>query len=224
MSRLGTLRSAACRLRSTLGAESLVVCADGYVLRASPARFDVALAESRAEHAEEELCDGRLGQARRLLTSALELWDGEPLSGLCGSYAEVQRARLSEWRLSLVERRLEIDLDLGRHDGVIAELAALSSEHPYHEHVRDLQMLALHRSGRRAEALAVYSATRRFLREDIGIEPGSELTDLHRRILVSDCGLDVRNTRASVPVGSRWPARCARPRSPFRGSATSATV
>src|SRR6266550_2250886 len=81
-------------------------------------------------------------------------WNGPALAGVPGRYAEAQRARLAEVRLMALERRLEIAITLGHHGDVVPELTALVSEHPFRGRTRQLLMLALARSGRRADALA----------------------------------------------------------------------
>uniref|UniRef100_UPI0015EFFAE9 ATP-binding protein n=1 Tax=Streptomyces phytophilus TaxID=722715 RepID=UPI0015EFFAE9 len=114
---------------------------------------------------------------------ALDLWDGEPLAGLPGPYAERERTRLAQWRLSLLEGQLELDVEVGRRAEAISELTALTAAYPLRERFRELLMLALYRSGRQAEALAVYTDTRRQLTDELGVEPGPALAALQQRIL-----------------------------------------
>ncbi|MBT2451626.1 AfsR family transcriptional regulator [Streptomyces sp. ISL-43] len=124
------------------------------------------------------------GEARRLLGRALELWRGPvALAGLRGRVFEAASARLAQERLDCVEHALAADLALGRHARVCAELSELCAEHPLRERLVELYMLALHRSGRRGEALAAYAAARRRLAEQAGLDPGSELASLQAAIL-----------------------------------------
>ncbi|MBT2539880.1 tetratricopeptide repeat protein [Streptomyces sp. ISL-44] len=124
------------------------------------------------------------GEARQLLGLALELWRGPvALGGLRGRIFEAAALRLAEERLDCVERALAADLALGRHAESVAELAALTAEHPLRERLVELHMLALHRSGRRAEALAVFARARRRLAEETGLDPRRELVALHAAIL-----------------------------------------
>jgi hypothetical protein len=96
-----------------------------------------------------------------------------------------------------VERRLEADLALGRHAELVGELEALIVEHPLRERLRGQLMVALYRSGRQAEALEAYQATRGALVEGLGIEPSRALKDVEQAILRQDPGLDLAQ-RASV--------------------------
>ncbi|NEE34140.1 AfsR family transcriptional regulator, partial [Streptomyces sp. SID7982] len=90
------------------------------------------------------------------------------------------------WRLQLTETRLDLDLDVGCHAEAVSELTALTAAHPLRERLRELLMVALYRSGRQAEALAVYADTRRLLAEELGVDPRPELAQLQQRILRAD--------------------------------------
>ncbi|MFI1094576.1 BTAD domain-containing putative transcriptional regulator [Streptomyces sp. NPDC020917] len=185
---LAALRSYAFRLRKALGSDALVTDSGGYALHVAGDALDYTVVERLAAEAEKTRGSDP-ARARELLGTALDLWHGEPLAGLPGPYAEMQRSRLAEWHLGLLETRLELDLDLGAHAEAVSELTALSAEHPLRERLRALLMLALYRSGRQAEALGVYADTRRLLAEELGIDPSTELSDLHQRILEADAGL-----------------------------------
>ncbi|GII52744.1 hypothetical protein Pth03_11330 [Planotetraspora thailandica] len=130
-----------------------------------------------AEHA------GRAAQAAEELDQALAMWNGPALAGVPGRYAEAQRARLAEVRLTTMERRQEIAIALGHHRDAVPELTALVGEHPFRERARQLLMLALAGSGRRADALAVFRDAHRLLADEFGVEPGPELQRIHREIL-----------------------------------------
>ncbi|MDI5971453.1 BTAD domain-containing putative transcriptional regulator, partial [Streptomyces sp. SL13] len=185
-SALAALRTYAFRLRKTLGADTLTSVSGGYALRTTPDGLDVCVAERHTAAADRARAAGDPAGARELLSSALELWSGEPLAGLPGPYADNQRARLAELRLRLLESRLELDLELGEHAEAVSELTALTAEHPLRERLRALLMLALYRGGRQAEALGVYADTRRLLADELGVDPCAELAELHQRILCAD--------------------------------------
>ena len=192
---LAALRTYASRLRKALGAHADVLVSEsgGYALRATDGRpldLDHDHAEQYAGEAEKAKAQGDRARARELLDDALSLWDGEPLAGLAGPYADTQRTRLEEWRLSLMETRLELDLEFGHHAEAVSQLTALTAAHPLRERLRELHMLALYRSGRQAEALAVYADTRRLLADELGVDPRASLSDLHQRILEADTCLD----------------------------------
>jgi len=116
----------------------------------------------------------------------LALWAGTALAGVPGPYAAVQRARLSELRLSALLERLACMVDLGRHTAAAVELRALAAEHPLREELRELQMLALYGAGRQAEALEAFRETRLLLREEFGVEPGPGLRAVRQRIVTMD--------------------------------------
>ncbi|MBB2745398.1 UNVERIFIED_ORG: DNA-binding SARP family transcriptional activator/tetratricopeptide (TPR) repeat protein [Microbispora rosea subsp. rosea] len=194
---LGALRTYVSRLRTVLEPDRsprtpprlLTSVGRGYALRLDPARFDLAVFERECAAAESDRRTGRAGEAARRLRGALRLWAGEPLAGAVGPYAEHQRDRLAERRMSAVETLMELDLELGRHAEIVSELVALAAEHPLRERLRAQLMLAYYRCGRQAEALSVFTETRQALVEELGIEPGTELADLHRRILAADPSL-----------------------------------
>ncbi|MYX96192.1 tetratricopeptide repeat protein [Streptomyces sp. SID486] len=204
---LAAVRTYASRLRKVLDPGVLVSESGGYAVR-SPGEgaLDLTVAQDLAADAEKARGAGDLGRARTLLNQALGLWDGEPLAGVPGPYAEGQRARLEEWRLGLLESRLDLDLEQGCHAEAVSELTALTAAHPLRERLRELLMLALYRSGRQAEALAVYADTRRLLAEELGVDPRPGLRELQQRILQADPAL----AEPSAPVAES-PAAPVRP-------------
>ncbi|MGW4130562.1 BTAD domain-containing putative transcriptional regulator [Amycolatopsis japonica] len=139
-------------------------------------RFEKDVAAAKAAHA-----DQRDAAAR--LTSALGLWRGEAYSGVPGPFAEAERARLAELQLTAAELRATALLGIGDHREVVAELTALVQRHPLRESLHETLMRALHASGRQIEALGAYREARRILRDELGVEPGAPLRDLHQRIL-----------------------------------------
>ncbi|MFF3289163.1 BTAD domain-containing putative transcriptional regulator [Streptomyces sp. NPDC003023] len=186
---LAAVRTYASRLRKALTSEYLVSESGGYALRIGREALDLAVAQELAAEAYKANAAGDRTQARALINKVLNLWDGEPLANVPGPYAENQRTRLVEWGLQLLETRLDIDLEVGRHAEAVSELTALTATHPLRERLRELLMLALYRSGRQAEALAVYADTRRLLAEELGVDPRPELSNLQQRILQADAEL-----------------------------------
>ncbi|MEU8648565.1 BTAD domain-containing putative transcriptional regulator [Streptomyces sp. NPDC048737] len=184
---LAAVRTYASRLRKVLDPGVLVSESGGYAVRGlGEGALDLAVAQEWAAEAEKARASGALGRARDLLNRALGLWDGETLAGVPGPYAEAQRVRLEEWRLGLLESRLDLDLEQGCHAEAVSELTALTAAYPLRERLRELLMLALYRGGRQAEALAVYADTRRLLAEELGVDPRPGLRELQRRILQAD--------------------------------------
>lgn len=127
----------------------------------------------------------------QLLYDALALWRGVAFADFADQPFVVAAARrLEEERLNAVEALAETRLQLGDHSLLVVELGDLVAQHPLRERLRAAQMLALHRAGRRAEALAAYGDLRKQLAEEIGLDPSPELVSLHQSILEQDPELD----------------------------------
>jgi DNA-binding SARP family transcriptional activator/tetratricopeptide (TPR) repeat protein len=144
---------------------------------------DAEQAERWATEADKADAEGRPEHARELLRRAVDLWTGVPLAGVPGPFAERQRRRFAELRLSLLERRIALDVELGRGASCVPELRALSDEHPLRERLYALLMRALSQSGRQADALAAFTSARRLLIDELGVEPGAELRAVHAEVL-----------------------------------------
>lgn len=165
------------------GPQLLASIGSGYSLRLDADTIDVHRFEALRELAQRKQTAGDLRGARELLDEALDLWHGVPLSGLPGPFAAAQRARLAEVRLATIERRAELVLESGGHTELVAELTALTREHPFRETLRGLLMRALARSDRRTEAIAVYADVRDRLVDSSGTEPGPALRRLYEQLL-----------------------------------------
>ncbi|WP_234357071.1 AfsR/SARP family transcriptional regulator [Streptomyces sp. NBRC 110028] len=208
------LRTYAFRLRRKLGPGVLVSEAGGYALRAGPETLDLELCRRYEAQARRARAEGDPSEARKLLHTALGLWDGQPLAGVPGPYAQAQRGRLQEWRLALWEAGFELGLESGLHTEMVSELTAFTAEHPLRERPRGMLMLALYRSGRQAEALGLYADTRRLLAAELGVDPGPDLERLHQRILRADPALaappaapmDAAAVHPTVPRPAQLPA------------------
>lgn len=166
------------QLRKVLGRERVQTKAGGYVLGVQADELDLSRFEQLRD-------DGDID-------AALALWRGEPFAELAGHrFARAEGARLEELRLACLEQRIERDLAAGRHAEVVGELEALAHEHPLREHLHAQLMLALYRSGRQAEALEAYQTARSALIDELGLEPGRVLRELHQQILRQDPALDL---------------------------------
>jgi DNA-binding SARP family transcriptional activator/tetratricopeptide (TPR) repeat protein len=161
----------------------------GYSLRLEPGQLDAQVFGRHLDAARAARAAGDLSAAARSLEAALRIWQAAPLSGAPGPWAEIERVRLSELRLTAIEERTEIMLLLGRAAAAAAELAGLVREHPLREGLRGQLMLALYRCGRQADALAAYADGRRVLLEELGVEPGPGLRRLHGQILAAEAPL-----------------------------------
>ncbi|WP_312866151.1 AfsR/SARP family transcriptional regulator [Streptomyces boluensis] len=203
---LAAIRTYASRLRKALGPDVLISEAGGYAVRTGRGGLDLHVVEDLAAASERAREAGDLPTARRLLGRALSLWDGEPLTGLPGPYAEVQWSRLTDWHLELTETHVDMDLESGEHAEAASRLTALTAAHPLRERLREQLMLALYRSGRQAEALAVYADIRRLLSDELGVDPSPGLSELQQQILRADASLD-----AALPQESPRPEEPLRP-------------
>lgn len=201
-----TVRTYILRLRRCLdlgavraGGEVIRLVGDGYSLEPGSAVLDLARFEERVRGARAARDDLDIARAAGLFRDALALWQGMPLAGIAGPYARVQRARLSELHAAAAEDGLAADIGSGAHQAAIPELQTLRDSYPLREKLTELLMLALYRSGRQADALAVFDDSRRVLRDELGIDPGPALREMHQRILQTDSRL----TLPAPPSASR---------------------
>ena len=191
------LRNHVSRLRKVLGpvamdAPRLVARAPGYLLRVEPGELDLERFEWLVVEGREALAAGDAAGAAESLRAAEAIWSGRPLADIeFEAFTQVDVERLEELRLAAVESRIDAELALGSQLGLVPELEALAVEHPFRERFREQLMLALYRSGRQAEGLEVYRQTRQLLMDELGLEPGVELQQLERAILVQDPALNV---------------------------------
>ncbi|MEP6658849.1 MAG: BTAD domain-containing putative transcriptional regulator [Acidimicrobiales bacterium] len=193
------LQGLASKLRRTLGSPDLVAMRGaGYALELDAGAIDVHRYEEMVVAARAAVADSDLGSAAGLLAEAESLWRGDPLADFTyETFAQGAITRLSELRLTAIEERLDIELQLGRHPAAVAELEELVAAHPLRERLRGLLMLALYRAGRQADALRVVQEGRHLLAEELGLEPGHELRALEAAILAQDRSLDV------LPIAAR---------------------
>jgi DNA-binding SARP family transcriptional activator/tetratricopeptide (TPR) repeat protein len=168
----------------------------GYQLTVDPAQVDAYRFESLCRRTSADAADGPDPVEQvALLDEALALWQGEPYSDFrYFHFTRPEVSRLEELRGWAVEQRAECMLSVGRHLEVASELAGRVRQDPYRERLRVLQMLALYRAGRQADALACYQEGRNLLVEELGLEPGTELRTLERAIIAQDPALDFPTT------------------------------
>lgn len=173
------------RLRGVLAATSdvrIVRGSGGYVLTADPMtvdlhRFRYLVRQARAAGDDE--------QATALYAQALELWQGEALATLDTPWINNTRHSLAAERLSAELDRNDVELRLGHHSGLLAELSIRAAAYPLHERLAGQLMLALYRSGRQAEALAHYERMRLRLADELGVVPTAPLQELYQQILTA---------------------------------------
>jgi DNA-binding SARP family transcriptional activator len=207
----GTVRTYVSRLRRLLdtrvaGQTGCVIASagDGYALQLGSAVLDLDQFEGRLHDARRAWQCHNSDRAATLLRGALGLWQGAALAGIPGPYAESRRVGLTELHLAARQERLAMDIATGEQVTAIAELRALLAEHPFREGLSELLMLGLYKAGRQADALSVYDATRRGLRDELGVDPGPALQEMHQRILRADESLmDLPREQVAPLPGAR---------------------
>jgi predicted ATPase/DNA-binding SARP family transcriptional activator len=182
--------------------ELLVTRPPGYLLAAGPDQIDADQFVQLASAASGIAAD-RPDAAAELLDRALGLWRGPALQEFADEpFAEVEAARLDELRVAATEDRFELDLIRGGSSALVAPLGAFTSAHPLRERPRSQLMLALHRSGRQAEALECYRDYRELLDRELGLEPSVQLRSLQTQVLQQAPGLDWRPPAQGPIVGA----------------------
>src|SRR5215469_4413986 len=197
-----TMQNYVMRLRKSLGESRITTQPGGYLISVDPGDLDVSRFESLLASARSAARDGLWEQASDQAGTALALWRGEPLADVDSELLALrEQPRLTELRLQALETRIDADLNLGQAGEVVGELRHLASAHPLREHFHGLLMLALYRDGRQGEALAAYQDARRVLIDELGTEPGTELRELHQRILTADPALEAPGVGRPAAAG-----------------------
>lgn len=178
------------RLRDRLDSARIDHTKHGYRLRIDPCDLDLLVFRAEAEEGRRAAKAGDPEKAVKHLRRALRQWRGDPLADLDLPQLGGEASRLGAERLAVLDDCLEAELALGRHAEVAGELEALLTENPLRERTAAQLMIALQRSGRQAEAIAVYARTRGILIDELGVEPGAVL----------------RRAQASVLRGEEHPA------------------
>ena len=190
---LHTLQGYIYRLRRVLGPEAwrLQTRSPGYQLKASTDELDAQRFQDLAGQGRRALVRGDPRAAADQLAAALGLWRGPLLADLAEVTAlEPERARLEALRLTALEDRVEAELALGGHGGLVGELEGMVAEQPFRERLWGQLMLALYRSGRQADALAAFHRARKVLDEELGIQPSRWLCRRQEQILLQDAALE----------------------------------
>ncbi len=203
-----TVHSHVSRIRSALRAAEvpesearLVSQGNGYLLEIPANAVDVHRFQTMLERVRGT---DDLAVRAEWLRTALSLWRGPALAD---AGTEEFRLRLGsgleELRRQALAERIDADLGLGRHGSLVPELTALVGENPLRERLRGQLMLALYRSGRRADALETYRLGHRAAVDALGLPPGPELRQLEQAILTEDSSLLAPST---PPVVRQHPA------------------
>lgn len=197
-----TLQVYVTRLRDLLGEDTIVTVGHGYLLSAGPGDLDLADFDTWVDDATKLEGEGDLRGATAQLRRALDLWRGEALADVPSEALHQQVVTsLDERRLSATERLLALELRIGRAESVVGGARRLVTEQPLREHPWALLIRALYVTGRQAEALAAYREVATLLADELGIDPGAELRDLHQAVLTGDLAVD--SGAAEEAVASR---------------------
>jgi DNA-binding SARP family transcriptional activator len=180
-------------LRQAIGESVRLTGRDsGYELDVDPEAIDLHQFRRLRRQADVLAADGDCEGAVSLLAEADRLWRGQAFAGIRGDWVARMRDSLDEERRAAIVKRIECELELGRHADLVSELRHLLAQYPLDEAFTAHQMTALYGSGRPGEALSLYRDIRSRLIEEQGTEPGPLLAELHQRILRHDPGLAVR--------------------------------
>lgn len=225
------LRSTVSRLRKRLrdagATRDLIETRDhGYVLNATDDATDIFRFQGLVTDGRRQLTRHNPQAAMRLLTEAESIWRGNAYSEVRDEpFARAEARRLEELRLTAVENRLDAELTLGHQSALVGELELLTHSHPMRERFWSQRMLALYRSGRQAEALRVFQELRSMLVDELGIEPGHDITWLEQAILEQNTALAYA-TPESPPVEDtaedRWGGASPSASTPYASNAPTA--
>jgi DNA-binding SARP family transcriptional activator len=192
----GALRTHVWAVRASLGLRGLVARPPGYQLDVSPEDLDALVFDGLALRGEQAADRGDLPAAVDAWGRALALWRGGVLDGIdIGTASRATVTALTERRYTVLERWARSAMTIGRYATTVSPLATAAAEQPLRERLHELHMEALYRSGRQAEALAVYQSLHGRLATELGIEPGRSLQRLHREVLSGS----ISNSAASAP-------------------------
>src|ERR1700730_1377014 len=187
----------------------LVSSGAGYVLHLVPGQPDAVAFEQDLGRARQLRKAGDAAGAVTALNSALSLWRGIAFAGGPGPFGGTGGVRPGELRSTAAEERADVLLALGRHEEVVPDLTAMVADHPLRERMRGLLMIALYRCGRHAESLRVFDDGRHVLAEELGIDPGTELSRIYQQVLTCDPALNLAAGQAPDPARGSAPPRWA---------------
>ena len=190
------------------GAVQIVTQAPGYRLVFADGGLDVEAFGRLVAEARTALAAGDHGGSRERYRQALSLWRGPALADVVEAAPQLRglAEQLEMERLTAVQERITADLASGLDAELLVELTELVARYPLQERLRGQLMLCLYRCGRQADALATYHDARRTLRDELGLDPGPELRDLHQRILAGGSGFPVPHShRANQPAQAVTP-------------------
>jgi DNA-binding SARP family transcriptional activator len=190
---------------------TIVTRPPGYSIRCTEEDLDLLAFESFVAGGRADAVQHRHAEAAAAFSRALALWRGKPLAGVNSQLIESIGVGFDERRLAVTEEYVAAQLRLGdqqepaRQHELISELAELVTANPFREQLRAQLMIALHRAGRRAEALETFRAGRQLFVEKLGIEPGGELVRIEQAILRGDNETVLSPNHAPAPAATVVP-------------------
>ena len=205
---------------ATDGAPDTLIAGDsiGYRIQTMSGEIDAEVFEHGLADADRLLALNRTGEAAVRLREALDLWRGPALPELDGRAFEAAAARLNELRLTTIEQYTDLELRLGRPHQLVGPLTELVLEYPLRERLVGQLMLALHWSGRQAEALRVYYDLRARLADELGLVPSRRLAHLHDAVLIDNPALSGKTLEVVESLTPTWhPLTRGRPQWRSRG-------
>ena len=206
------LQMAIARLRKALeppngpNGRRLITVSGGYMLTIEPDDLDAHLFAQYILAGRAALDADDPAKATEHLDAGLALWRGPPLSQVAfEDFAQPEIRRLEELRLTAIETRIDAQLQLGHHGGLVGDLESLLARFPTRERLACQLMLVLYRTGRQAHALEIYQRTRAHLASELGLEPGPALKTLQAQILEQEQGLVTTSIPAAIPANRPIP-------------------
>lgn len=180
------------RLRKRLGPDAIETTSyGGYVLRLNDDQIDSRRFERLVGRARDHLADHDPDRASFALDEALAMWRGRALADLDEwEPGRTEAERLDGLRMDAQELRVEAEIAAGRARATLEDARALVREAPFRERRWALYARALYQSGRQTDALDVLGQARRMLREELGLDPGTELLALEDAIRRQDPELE----------------------------------
>ena len=234
-SHISTLR----RLLHGAGADPYVVLASappGYQISVADTDCDVGRFTAEKAAGVRAAAAGRYEDASNHLHAALGEWRGPVLDDLRDfPFVDAYAAMLLEERVAAHTARAEAEIACGRAGAVIAELEALTAEHPYREPLWAQLITAYYVTERQSDALGAYRRLKTTLADGLGIDPGPTVSALHERILrqeplvaerstLTTHKQSVYHTESDIAVGAAYPVAWLRDRTgrqyPLNGAST----
>ncbi|HLU27275.1 MAG TPA: BTAD domain-containing putative transcriptional regulator [Glycomyces sp.] len=205
-------------LRRRLGAarDRVETVGRAYRLRIAESELDTLRCKAKEVRARELRREGRKEEAAAVLREALDEWRGPALADLPGRAAGAIGRRLDEYRIALLEQRIEADIETGAAAGAVQELRQILTAHRTRQRLVGLLMRALHACGRTAEALEAFAELKERLADSLGADPDRELVALHTAIL-RDRPAEPAAAPAEPPSAVPVPAMLPRATSRFTG-------